>query len=112
MSSWELKKKWKHLGRWNRSFLVVLWLWMLLIVSGPLMIPEGEASDLSGSVGTYDNKDVIDQMNPIARVVYYLGDMNCHQLSHRSYSYNEPLKDQLILPIAHNDNKFHTQQIV
>jgi len=89
MSSWELKKRWGHLGRWNRTFLIILWIWALLIASGPLMIPEGEVSDLSGSVGTYDNKEVIDQMNPIARTVYYLGDVNCHQLSHRSYSYND-----------------------
>ena len=89
MSSWELKKEWNGLGKWNRTFLVVLWLWTLLIVSGPLMVPEGKASDLSGSVGTYDNRQIIEQMNPVAKVVYYLGDLNCHQLSHRSYSYND-----------------------
>ena len=28
-------------------------------------------------------------MNVIARGIYYIGDLNCHQLSHRSYSYND-----------------------
>ena len=35
-----------------------------------------------------DNEEVIEMMNPISRFVYYLGDVNCHQLSHRSYEYN------------------------
>ena len=60
MSSWELKKKWDNLGKWNRTFLVILWLWTLIIVSGPLIVPEGEASDLSGSVGTYDTQHIIE----------------------------------------------------
>ena len=28
-------------------------------------------------------------MNIIAKSIYYIGDLNCHQLSHRSYSYND-----------------------
>jgi uncharacterized membrane protein len=28
-------------------------------------------------------------MNPVAKVVYYLGDVNCHQKLERSYSYNQ-----------------------
>jgi uncharacterized membrane protein len=53
------------------------------------MLDEGETGDLSGSVGIYDNKEIIQDMNPINKMVYYLGDVNCHQLSHRSYEYNE-----------------------
>lgn len=89
MSSWKVRERWSLLGKWHRIFLVVLWSWTLLILSGPLMVEEGDAKDLSGVVGRYDNKDVIGEMNPIAKIVYYLGDVNCHQLSHRSYSYND-----------------------
>jgi uncharacterized membrane protein len=89
MSSWEIKRKWDLLGKWNKTFLVVLWCWTLLILSGPFMVPEGQANNLSGVVGTYDNQDVIKQMNPVSRLVYYLGDVNCHQKLERSYSYNE-----------------------
>jgi len=53
------------------------------------MVPEGHAEDLSGVVGGYDNRDVIERMNPVAKVVYYIGDVNCHQKSERSYSYNQ-----------------------
>ena len=75
--------------KWNKTFLVILWSWTLLILSGPLMVPEGQADNLSGAVGSYDNRDVIEQMNPVAKAVYYIGDVNCHQMSHRSYSYND-----------------------
>jgi len=89
MSSWEVRRKWGLLGKWNKTFLVILWGWTLLILSGPFMVPEGHAEDLSGGVGVYDNQNVIEQMNPIAKAVYYLGDVNCHQKSERSYSYNQ-----------------------
>ena len=89
MSSWEVRRKWDLLGKWNKTFLVILWGWTLLILSGPFMVPEGHTEDLSGVVGGYDNRDVIEQMNPVAKVVYYIGDVNCHQKSERSYSYNQ-----------------------
>ena len=89
MSSWEVRRKWDLLGKWNKTFLVILWGWTLLILSGPFMVPEGHAEDLSGVVGGYDNQDVIERMNPVAKVVYYIGDVNCHQKSERSYSYNQ-----------------------
>tara|TARA_B100000609_G_C17170741_1_gene411503 strand:- start:828 stop:1247 length:420 start_codon:yes stop_codon:yes gene_type:complete len=53
------------------------------------MIDNGSTGDLSGVVGKYDNKDVIEEMNFLAKFIYYVGDLNCHQLSHRSYSYND-----------------------
>ena len=89
MSSWEVRRKWDLLGKWNKTFLVILWGWTLLILSGPFMVPEGHAEDLSGVVGGYDNRDVIERMNPVAKVVYYIGDVNCHQKTDRSYSYNQ-----------------------
>ena len=75
-------------GKWNKIFLSITCLWALMILGGPLMLESGETGDLSGSVGLYDNKEVIEGMNPISKIVYYLGDVNCHQLSHRSYEYN------------------------
>ena len=89
MSSWEFKKPLRDIGRWNKIFLSITCFWALLILTSPLMLDEGETGDLSGSVGVYDNKEIIQDMNPINKMVYYLGDLNCHQLSHRSYEYNE-----------------------
>jgi uncharacterized membrane protein len=89
MSSWQFTKKWKTLGRWNKIFLSLTGIWTLLILTSPLILSNGETGDLNGSVGIYDNKEVIQEMNPLSRLVYYLGDLNCHQLSHRSYEYND-----------------------
>ena len=89
MSSWEFKKNLSKIGKWNKLFLSITCFWALLILTSPLLLDEGETGDLSGSVGIYDNKEVIQDMNPINKMVYYLGDLNCHQLSDRSYEYNE-----------------------
>jgi len=88
MSSWQVIKKWKVLGKWNKIFLSLTAFWTLLILTSPLIITNDETGDLSGSVGIYDNKEVIQNMNPLSKLVYYIGDLNCHQLSHRSYEYN------------------------
>ena len=88
MSSWNFKKNIGYMGKWNKIFLSITCFWALMILTGPLMLETGETGDLSGSVGLYDNKKVIQEMNPVSKIVYYLGDLNCHQLSHRSYEYN------------------------
>jgi len=89
MSSWEFKKPLRDIGLWNKIFLSITCFWALLILTSPLMLDEGETGDLSGSVGIYDNKEIVQEMNPINKMVYYLGDLNCHQKSNRSYEYNE-----------------------
>ena len=88
MTSWQVIKEIKELRKWNRVFLTILWIWTLLIVGTPYINENDTTGDLSGSVGRYDNKEIIENMNPISMIVYYLGDVNCHQLSQRSYEYN------------------------
>ena len=77
------------MGKWNKVSFVLLWGWLSLLLFSPYMIENGTTGDLSGVVGKYDNKDVINDMNIVAKSIYYLGDLNCHQLSHRSYAYND-----------------------
>ena len=77
------------MGRWNKTSFVLLWGWLSLLLFSPYMIDNGSTGDLSGVVGKYDNRDVIQEMNFLAKFIYYVGDLNCHQLSHRSYSYND-----------------------
>ena len=89
MTSWKLVEEWNHMGKWNKTSFVLLWGWLSLLLFSPYLIESGTTGDLSGVVGKYDNKEVIEEMNIIARGIYYIGDLNCHQLSHRSYSYND-----------------------
>ena len=77
------------MGKWNKTSFVLLWGWLSLLLFSPYMIDNGSTGDLSGVVGKYDNRDVIEEMNFLAKFIYYVGDLNCHQLSHRSYSYND-----------------------
>jgi len=77
------------MGRWNKTSFVLLWGWLSLLLFSPYMIDNGSTGDLSGVVGKYDNRDIIEEMNFLAKFIYYVGDLNCHQLSHRSYSYND-----------------------
>ena len=89
MTSWKIIENWKQMGKWNKVSFVLLWGWLSLLLFSPYMIENGTTGDLSGVVGKYDNKDVINDMNIVAKSIYYLGDLNCHQLSHRSYAYND-----------------------
>ena len=77
------------MGKWNKTSFVLLWGWLSLLLFSPYMIDNGSTGNLSGVVGKYDNRDVIEEMNFLAKFIYYVGDLNCHQLSHRSYSYND-----------------------
>ena len=89
MTSWKINETWKGMGKWNRISFTLLWFWVLLLIFSPYLIEKDTTGDLSGSVGIYDNKYIIEDMNFAAKFVYYVGDINCHQLSHRSYTYNE-----------------------
>tara|TARA_B100001109_G_scaffold245466_1_gene233233 strand:+ start:337 stop:864 length:528 start_codon:yes stop_codon:yes gene_type:complete len=89
MTSWKLAEEWDHMGKWNKTSFILLWGWLSLLLFSPYIIESGTTGDLSGVVGKYDNKEVIEEMNIVAKSIYYIGDLNCHQLSHRSYSYND-----------------------
>ena len=89
MTSWKIIETVSHMGKWNKTSFVLLWGWLSLLLFSPYFIESGTTGDLSGVVGKYDNKEIIGEMNIIAKAIYYIGDLNCHQLSHRSYSYND-----------------------
>jgi len=63
-------------------------IWLLLTILAPFTLPEGSVTDLTGAVGQSDNGDVIEGMNPFAKVMYGIGDSYCHQIAARSYFLN------------------------
>lgn len=62
--------------------------WAALVITAPLMVPEGTLADLTGVVGSHDNDDQFSSLGPIPRAVYWIGDGECHQIADRSYFLN------------------------
>ena len=75
--------------RAKRAVLVFFIAWLIVIFAAPLSLPAGSVADLSGRANAIDNSEETDRMNPLARAVYVLGDINCHQLADRSFAVNE-----------------------
>jgi uncharacterized membrane protein len=76
------------LQRAEAPVLILFTLWLLWVLVAPFTLPPGSVTDLSGKVGTIDNANQIEDMNPFAMAIYWLGDANCHQLASRSYYLN------------------------
>ena len=72
MTSWKTIEKWNHMGKWNKTSFVLLWGWLSLLLFSPYMIDNGSTGDLSGVVGKYDNRDVIEEMNFLAKFKSFL----------------------------------------
>lgn len=70
------------------ALLIFFSAWLALVVVAPFTLPAGSVTDLSGSVNHLDNQDQIAGMNPLAAAVYWIGDLNCHQLASRSFFLN------------------------
>jgi uncharacterized membrane protein len=76
----------------QRTELALLLLFSVLaglVILAPFTLPPGSVTDLSGHTNVIDNQDQMDEMNPLAAAVYWLGDANCHQKAARSYYLNQ-----------------------
>lgn len=74
--------------RAKRAALVFFTAWLILVIAAPFTLPAGSVTDLSGRASVIDNADQIERMNPVAAAVYFIGDINCHQLAERSFFLN------------------------
>jgi len=82
---------WKEMPPRRRAevtILIAFGVWLALVIIAPFTLPAGSVTDLSGSVGSIDNWQSIEQMNPLAGAVYLIGDSQCHQLVERSFFLN------------------------
>lgn len=70
-------------------FLFLALLHLITIITAPFTIPPGTLRDLDGNANKMDYQNRWEDLNLYARVVYSLGDYNCHQKSSRSYYLNE-----------------------
>ena len=73
------------------SFILTLitGVWLLLLVLAPLSLPPNSLylGD-SGGANRMDFTDVWKDLPPFQRVIYTIGDFNCHQMSSRSFFIN------------------------
>ena len=70
-------------------FLFLSILHLITIVTAPFTIPPGTVQGLDGNANQMDFPDLWDDLNPYARIVYSLGDYNCHQKDVRSFHLND-----------------------
>ncbi|MFP4197079.1 MAG: DUF2085 domain-containing protein [Methanomassiliicoccales archaeon] len=91
MRSARIKERWYSLT-WVKkvqwTLLIIFSTWLAVVLLSPFTLPSGSVQDLSGSVGSIDNQETLQRMNPLARAVYTAGDTYCHQISDRSYFLN------------------------
>ena len=83
---------WSKLRRSRKAeitMMLAFTIWLLLVLIAPFTLPPNSVGNLSGRVGEIDNEDQLVSMNPLARVVYTLGDINCHQIAERSLYLND-----------------------
>lgn len=65
-------------------FIVSL-IWTVSLFLAPASLPSGEVSGLSGNANRIDYGDLWGELPPPQAVVYYIGDLECHQISERSF---------------------------
>lgn len=79
--------------RINRSRLLIalivvsLW-WTISMFVAPYMVAPGTVKDLNGRANIIDFPELWNKMSPYPRVIYYFGDLNCHQISNRTLYLN------------------------
>jgi uncharacterized membrane protein len=61
---------------------------LLAIVLSPLSLEQGSVPQLDGRIASVDNWEELQHMPLPQRLVYLIGDVNCHQMADRSYFLN------------------------
>jgi uncharacterized membrane protein len=64
---------------------VISLIWTLSLFLVPASLPPGKVSDLSGYANRIDYGELWDELPPPHAAVYYIGDLECHQISERSF---------------------------
>jgi len=68
---------------------VITFFFTISIFIAPFMVGSGEIKNLDGNAWKIDYRNKWDSMPLFPRLIYYFGDINCHQKYYRSYYLNE-----------------------
>lgn len=93
MEEEHVKERPLHISRLFES--KVLWIifiislvWTISIFVAPFTIEPGTVTDLEGGANRIDFNDLWSTMPLYPRIIYYLGDAECHQISERTFYLN------------------------
>lgn len=67
------------------ALFIISLIWTVSLFLAPASLPPGKVSDLSGNANRIDYGDLWGELPPAQAVVYYIGDLECHQISDRSF---------------------------
>jgi uncharacterized membrane protein len=67
---------------------IVMFLFVLIQIFSPSILPEGTCVNLTGAVGLIDNQEKIEIIPFPLKLPYSFGDLLCHQKSERSFFLN------------------------
>jgi len=76
---------------WSKILLAILipsLVWTLSLFIAPLTLPYGTVTGLEGFANHLDYPDLWNRLPLYQRAVYYFGDIQCHQMSNRSFYLN------------------------
>ncbi len=84
--------KWPQLQIYARTGLwiaiIISFAWTVLIVLAPLTIPPGSVTGLDGRANIIEYGEIWATLPPVQRIIYYLGDIECHQIESRTIILN------------------------
>ena len=72
----------------SRILFIIVFFFTLSLFIAPFTIEPYSLSNLKGNANFIDYRDTWDAMPLFPRCVYYIGDLNCHQIHERSFILN------------------------
>jgi len=75
--------------RSNLFILIVLTFWILSLFLAPLALQRNTIQDLNGSSTFVNHQTLWDELPSYPGIIYLVGDVLCHQKSHRSFLIND-----------------------
>ena len=90
-----------RINRVMAACFIITSLFTISIFAAPFAVRTGEVRNLEGNAWKIDYREKWDAMPLFPRIVYYIGDINCHQKYYRSYYLNENQ-----MPVCSRDTGF------
>jgi len=88
MKSLDLKNLWRKRNQMIMVLFILSFFYTISVFIAPLTLETGTVSEINGSANRVVNAEKWEELPLYHRSVYHFSDMNCHQMSSRSYFIN------------------------